>query len=58
MSKRNIIWLVVVIAVGVVGWLVLGWVWGLLAAAVVLVVSEVVERRARRQRLAASDAGS
>lgn len=50
MSKRNMIWLVAIIAVGVLGWLVLGVVVGLVAAAVVLVVSEVVERRARAQR--------
>ena len=50
MSKRNMIWLVAIVAVGVLGWLVLGVVAGLVAAAVTLVVSEVVERRARAQR--------
>ena len=50
MSKRNIAWLVVVVVVGVVGSIVLGIGWGLLAAAVTLVISEVVERSARRRR--------
>ena len=54
MSKRNIIWLIAIIAVGVVGWLSVGIVFGLIAAAVVLAVSEVIERRARAQRRAAS----
>jgi len=53
-SKRNIIWLVAIIAVGVIGWLTVGIVFGLIAAAVVLAVSEVIERRARAQRRAAS----
>jgi MFS superfamily sulfate permease-like transporter len=53
MSKRNIVWLIVVVVVGVVGSIVLGIGWGLLAAAVVLVVSEVVERATRRRRRAA-----
>lgn len=50
MSKRNIIWLVVVVAVGVVTWLAIGKIAGLVAAAIVLAVSEIVERRARTQR--------
>jgi len=50
MSKRNMMWLAAIVAVGVLGWLVLGVVWGLVAAAVMLVVSEVVERRVRAQR--------
>ena len=54
MSKRNIIWLIAIIAVGVIGWLTVGIVFGLVAAAVVLAVSEVIERRARAQRRAAS----
>jgi hypothetical protein len=49
-SKRNMIWLAAIVAVGVLGWLVLGVVWGLVAAAVTLAASEVVERRARAQR--------
>ncbi len=53
MSKRNIIWLVVVIAVGVIGWLAFGIVVGLLAAVATLIVSEVIERRARTKRRAA-----
>jgi uncharacterized protein involved in cysteine biosynthesis len=50
MSKRNMVWLAVVVAVGVIAWLSLGIVAGLVAAAVTLAVSEVVERRARAQR--------
>ncbi len=54
MSKRNMIWLVAVIAVGAIVWFTLGIVAGLVAAAVMLVISEVVERRARAQRRRAS----
>lgn len=57
MSKRNMIWLAVVVAIGVAGWLVIGLVWGLVAAGATLAISEVVERRARARRLAARDAG-
>ncbi len=56
MSKRNLIWLAVVIGVGVLGWLVLGWLAGLIAAVVVLAISEVVERRARTRRRHARNA--
>jgi uncharacterized protein involved in cysteine biosynthesis len=52
------IWLAVVIAVGVIAWLALGIIVGLVAAAITLVISEVVERQARAQRRrATSDAG-
>ena len=54
-SKRNMIWLAVVLAAGVLGWLAFGIAAGLIAAALTLVVSEVVERRARKQRRAARD---
>lgn len=54
MSKRNMIWLVAVIAVGAIAWVALGVVAGLVATAVMLAVSEVVERRARAQRKRAS----
>ncbi len=50
MSRRNMIWLAVVIAAGVISWLALGIVAGLVTAAVVLAISEIVERRARAQR--------
>lgn len=50
MSKRNIAWLGAVLAVGVLGWMAIGIVVGLLAAAAMLIVSEVVERRARTKR--------
>ncbi len=52
-SKRNLIWLVAVIATGLVAWLLAGWLAGIVAAGVVLAISEIVERRARRQRIAA-----
>jgi hypothetical protein len=54
-AKRNIIWLVAILAVGVLGWLALGIVFGLLAAAATLIVSEVIERRARTKRRTAQD---
>lgn len=50
MSRRNVVWLVAIVGVGVVVALVAGWLWGVLAAVATLVVSEVVERR-RRARL-------
>lgn len=55
MSKRNIAWLAVILAVGVLGWLAFGVVPGLIAAVAVLAVSEVVERRARTNRRTARD---
>lgn len=54
MSKRNLIWLVAVVAVGVVVGVVAGWLWGVLAAIAALVVSEAVERTRRRRVRAAS----
>ena len=54
MSKRNMIWLAIVIAVGVIAWLAIGVVAGLIAAAVTLAASEVIERRARTRRRRAS----
>jgi hypothetical protein len=51
-SKRNLVWLAVIIAVGVAVGLVAGVVPGLVAAAVVLVGSEIVERVARARRRA------
>jgi len=53
MSKRNVAWLVVVVAVGVLVWVVSSIVWGVLAAAATLAVSEVAERARRRRRRAA-----
>ena len=49
-SKRNMIWLAIVIAVALLAWLAIGIVAGLVAAAIVLAVSEIVERRARAER--------
>jgi uncharacterized protein involved in cysteine biosynthesis len=53
MMTRNIVWLAVIVAVGLIGWLAFGPVVGLVAAAITLVVSEVVERWARARRRAA-----
>jgi MFS superfamily sulfate permease-like transporter len=53
-SKRNMTWLAAVLAIGVLGWIAVGIVVGLLAAATMLVVSEVVERRARTKRRTAA----
>lgn len=50
MSKRNMAWLVAILAVGAIVWIVAGWIWGLIAAIAMLVVSETLERRARTQR--------
>jgi hypothetical protein len=49
-SRRNVVWLVAIVVVGVVGGVLAGWLWGVVAAGVTLVVSEVVERM-RRQRI-------
>ena len=50
MSKRNVAWLVAVVAVGVLVWTVSSIVWGVLAAAATLAASEVVERARRKRR--------
>ena len=55
MMKRNMVWLVVIIAVGLVVWRAAGIVFGLIAAGVTLAISEVIERRARAKRRAASN---
>jgi len=52
-SKRNMIWLGIVVAVGVIGWLAFGIVAGIVGAVLTLAASEVIERRARAQRRAA-----
>ncbi len=50
-SRTNMIWFAVVLAATLVGWLAGGWKIALVAAAVGLVVSEVVERTARTRRM-------
>lgn len=50
MSKRNLAWLAAVVTAGAVGWIAFGIIWALVAAGATLVVSEIVERRARAQR--------
>ena len=49
-SKRNLIWLVLIIAAAIAGGMLLGLPLGLVPAAGVLVISEIVERSARRKR--------
>lgn len=49
-STRNVVWLVIIVVVGIVVGIAAGPWWGVLAAAGVLVVSEVVERGRRRAR--------
>lgn len=56
-SKRNMMWLAAVILVGVLVWLAVSIVAGLIAAVIMLAISEVVERKARAERRrAANDA--
>ena len=54
MMKRNIVWLVVIIVVGLAVWRAAGIVAGLIAAGVTLAISEIVERLARAKRRAAN----
>ena len=49
-SRRSLIWLAVIALAAVVGWIVGGWQLAAGAATVVLLVSELVERLARRSR--------
>jgi hypothetical protein len=49
-SRTNLMWFVVVLALATVGWLIGGWQIALVAAAIGLVVSEVFERTARAKR--------
>jgi TctA family transporter len=56
-TRRNVVWLVAVLAAGVVVGVLAGWLWGVAAAIVTLVVSEIVERSRRaRVRRARGDA--
>ena len=55
MSKRNMIWLGGVVAVGAIGWLAFGILAGIVGAVLTLAASEVIERRVRSQRQAAGD---
>ena len=50
MSTRNLYWLVAIVVVGAVLWIIGSWWLGLIGAVVTLVVSESVERAARRRR--------
>jgi|GEM_PF-1860275 len=54
LSTRNLIWLIAVIASAIVAFVVGGWKMAALAAVVVLALSEIIERRARSARTAAS----
>jgi hypothetical protein len=51
-SQRNLIWLVAVVAAGVIAGFAFNWKVGLTAAVVVLAISETVERAARKKRSA------
>ncbi len=50
MTKRNIAWLSAIVVIGAVASLRFGIVVGLVAAAITLVASEIVERVRRRRR--------
>lgn len=56
MSKRNIAWLIVIVAVCVLVWINAGALWGILAAVATLVASEAFERARRKRRRAARGA--
>ncbi len=58
MSRRNQIWLAVIVVAGVGAGLLLGVGWGFAAAGVVLVLSEVVERIRRVRRARAGGAAA
>lgn len=53
MSKRNILWLIVVVAITVIVWIATSWIWGISAGIATLVVSELIERSRRSRRRAA-----
>lgn len=46
LTQRNLVWGALILVVGFAG----GWLRGLVAAAVVLIISEIVERTARSTR--------
>lgn len=50
LSKRNLAWLAAIVIAGLLVGISVGPWWGVLAAVVVLVVSEVVERTRRSRR--------
>lgn len=54
MSGRNLAWLVGIVVIAAVTGIAFGWIWAIVAGVVVLVVSELVERAARRRRRQAS----
>ncbi len=56
MSKRNLVWLAAIIAVGAVLWVTQGVLWGIVGAIAVLVVSEAIERSRRKRQRAARGA--
>jgi hypothetical protein len=49
LSKRNVIWLAVIVVAAAIGSVYFGLPLGLIPPAVVLVISEIVERSARRK---------
>lgn len=56
MSRRNIAWLIVIVAVCVLVWINFGALWGILAAVATLIASESFERARRKRRRAARGA--
>jgi hypothetical protein len=52
MNKRNVVWLGVIVAAGVIAAVAFSLVWGLVAAGATLVTSETVERAVRKRRRA------
>lgn len=49
-SRRNLVWFAIIVIAAAVGWFVGGWQVAVGAAVLALIVSEVVERLARRKR--------
>jgi hypothetical protein len=50
MSKRNLVWLAVIVGVTVIAWIALGALWGIVLGVVTLLASEAIERVRRRKR--------
>jgi hypothetical protein len=50
LRRSQIIWLIVIVAAGVIGGVLAGVWWGLGAAAIALAISEVIERVQRARR--------
>jgi hypothetical protein len=53
LNTRNLVWLIAIVVVAAVVWVAVGWAAGLIAGAVVLAASEIIERIRRSRRRAA-----